>query len=274
MVFGLGTAAIAIATVPQPEAFAVVDGERKTVGPGTVVARGTHNDNGTCFMPEFTVGGSLTRHYTSGEIDVEANENCEWKVTRVVFGQITELPVTNGSQDGVDAVPQKAPSSAPTDRQGLRLQGALAELILPKARAYHPYNIRGLAESYVHDQVDIEVTETYTELEYWDDLVDVYDGGPYEATCWGLASTGWEVESCFAFWDPDGPDHVWLYTEGEYVNPEWSDPLGRDWYHWTRARVDAWPNFDFDYTCTTSSIPQGPPALHKHCSGAQQMLNH
>ncbi len=231
-------------------AYIFVNGAEASATPGTVLGQGRRRGNTCVDMPEVKMGmAGFGGGY--GAIVIQTTNDCAMVVREVTFDPNGRPPADNGDGHRRQVEPEiRAPESNTISSQGPGKSTLLAVS-----------DYIGWAESEYNDVVDIDLTRVHAKMKYSDDGTKVFNGREPFNQCFWLPD--WNNLSCRAAWWPNGPDLVYINTEGEFefnFDPRW-DHLHKAQYE---GRPGGWNNWWCDRRGQT--VPGG----FWKCEGARQ----
>ena len=165
-----------------------VAGQQIAAVQGGLAAQGKLGLNNTCEFPvvEVVMSGSGS---SFDEVTLTPDKDCRLIVTKVAIGQ----PPVNGAPQSPAGGSMQAPSNAVTPGGLLHSSKSGKVLAAPSLvnTQYHGY-----ADASFYEQFGIKVTDTHTEISWWDNGSSVWGGQDYNSYCWWRSETGWYLVAC------------------------------------------------------------------------------
>lgn len=232
---------------PQEWVDVIIEGRRITATIGDVIAIGTLTSQDYCHFPAYTIEmGSNKPGYTSATL--RATKDCKliiFEINRQPFKKgIPPLPPEGDMQAPIDDV--IAPGESETVNE---IQDSMAAAV----------KRFGWARESFYEQFGITVTQTHSEMTYWDDGTKVYGGAEASPYCWWRSGTGWYLISCTKTKSFNGPSVVYLSVKGTYDHN-----IFQIW-HRTTATFRAEPGGKWNKSCAFEGTM--PPYWYTKCEG-------
>jgi hypothetical protein len=159
---------------PPERVDVIIEGRRIAAAVGDIVATGLRTANGHCQFPSYLVeiGGNEPGYAST---TMRATKNCQLVVTEIQRQPFKEGVLPPSPEGDLQAPVEEGVSSG---------EAGTADLAPDTVSAAAAVRRFGWARESFYEQFGITVTQTHSEMTYWDDGSKVYGGAEASPYCW------------------------------------------------------------------------------------------